>query len=513
MKYISKFKESIKRKNLMGHEFPLFKVAEIEKEINISKEAAQDGQNDIPRTESQTFSICENEAIAKCDALRQKEVSNAAKYLASIKDVIMNQAAELGKKHFFLNNLKASIEHTITEAKGKLSPLISSFKTEQRHVQNYKLEHKINREPHTLTPMNILISLGVIAFLFYFEMELNTTLLAPAMADGELGGKAVASAVAILNVFVSFGAGYLLIKNIHHVRVFKRRIAQFGLFIYALFTIYLNGLMGAFRASAEAALKVKSYGKEAKDKAAEGTESTVDKVAEVATEQGNELLWFLGTIEFGIYPIVLMFVGITFAVASLWDGYLFDDRYPGYGKVGKKRNEDIKEIERLRHALSSEVRLTFKKEIKDSSENRDKLIKVNVTEWSKNITNLENTFENYKRFATQLDDGIDHCIGEYRAINNKYRKSSEPKYWFDDNGKMRTRYYDLSSEKKDPEKVFPGYASLYLKKDEIDKELQVYQNKITEEANQYLGEVNAYQDEINKVVEDIRSKHEVNINA
>jgi len=502
MKSINKIINFIKEKNIMGYEFPLFKVAEIEKDINISKEAAQDGQNDIPRTDSQTFSICENEAIAKCDELRQKEVSNAAKYLASIKDVIMNQAAELGKKHFFLNNLKANIEHTITEAKGKLSPLIGSFKTEQRHVQNYKIEHKISREPHTLTPMSILISLGVIAFLFYFEMELNTRLLAPAMADGQLGGKAVASAVAILNVFVSFGAGYLLIKNIHHVRTLKRRIAQFGLLIYALFIIYLNGLMGAFRASAEAKLKVKKYGKAA-------TDSTV----EVATEQGNELLWFLGTVEFGVYPIVLMFVGITFAVASLWDGYLFDDRYPGYGKVGKKRNEDIKEIERLRHALSSEVLLTFRKEIKDSSDNRDRLIKVNVTEWSKNITNLENTFENYKRFATQLDDGIDHCIGEYRGINNKYRKTAEPKYWFDDNGKMRKRYYDLTPEKKDPEKVFPGYASLYLKKDEIDKELQMYQNKITEEANQYLSDVNIYQDEINKIVDEIRSKHEVNINA
>ena len=502
MKSMNKIINFIKEKNIMGYEFPLFKVAEIEKDINISKEAAQDGQNDIPRTDSQTFSICENEAIAKCDELRQKEVSNAAKYLASIKDVIMNQAAELGKKHFFLNNLKANIEHTITEAKGKLSPLIGSFKTEQRHVQNYKIEHKISREPHTLTPMSILISLGVIAFLFYFEMELNTRLLAPAMADGQLGGKAVASAVAILNVFVSFGAGYLLIKNIHHVRTLKRRIAQFGLLIYALFIIYLNGLMGAFRASAEAKLKVKKFGKAA-------TDSTV----EVATEQGNELLWFLGTVEFGVYPIVLMFVGITFAVASLWDGYLFDDRYPGYGKVGKKRNEDIKEIERLRHALSSEVLLTFRKEIKDSSDNRDRLIKVNVTEWSKNITNLENTFENYKRFATQLDDGIDHCIGEYRGINNKYRKTAEPKYWFDDNGKMRTRYYDLRPEKKDPEKVFPGYASLYLKKDEIDKELQMYQNKITEEANQYLSDVNIYQDEINKIVDEIRSKHEVNINA
>ena len=140
----------------------------------------------------------------------------------------------------------------------------------------------------------------------------------------------------------------------------------------------------------------------------------------------------------------------------------------------------------------------FKKEIKDTSETRDKLISQTVSEWSKNVTNLENTFENYKRFATQLDDGIDHCIGEYRAINNKFRKTAEPKYWFDDNGKMRTRYYDLRPEKKDPEKVFPGYASLYLKKNEIGQELEKYQNKITEEANQYLAALNIYQEEINK---------------
>jgi hypothetical protein len=101
IKFIKKIKKIIKGKNKMGYEFPLFKVAQIEKTINISSEAAQDGQNDIPRTDSQTFSICENEAIAKCDQLRQNEVSKASQYLASIKNLIIEQAAELGKKHFF----------------------------------------------------------------------------------------------------------------------------------------------------------------------------------------------------------------------------------------------------------------------------------------------------------------------------------------------------------------------------------------------------------------------------
>ena len=500
-KLIAWFKSAFMRGNNMSFEFPLFQVAEIEKDINIAKEAAQDGKNDIPRSDSQTFSICENEAIAKCDELRQKEVSKAAQYLSSIKNTIINQTAELGKKHFFLDNIKASVKQTITEVKGRLAPLHDSFKTEQKHVKNYKLEHNINREPHTLTLISILISLGIIAFLFYFEMELNKNLLAPAMRTGGMGGQAVASAVAILNVFVSFGAGYLFIKNIHHIRSFKRRLAQIGLFIYTLFIIYINGVMGAFRANAEAIKAVKKFGA-----------SASDTTTQAIVEQGNALLWFLGTVRFDVYPLILTFVGITFAIASLWDGYLFDDRYPGYGKVGKKRDEDLKNIDRYLHAFPTEVLAKFKKEIKDTSETRDKLISFNVAEWSKNVSCLENTFENYKRFSTQLDDGIDHCIGEYRAINNKFRKpSSEPKYWFDDNGKMRTRYYDLRPEKKDPEKVFPGYSSLYLKKDEIEQELEKYQNKITEEANQYLAALNTYQDEINKIVEEVIAKNKVNL--
>ena len=502
MNLINKNKIYIKRVNKMGYEFPVFKVAQIEKTIDVSKEAAQDGQNDIPKTESQTFSICENEAIAKCDQLRQNEVSKASKYLATIKNSIIQKAADLGKKHFFLDNIKASIEHTLTDAKGKLSPLVQSFNNEQRHVQNYKLEHKINREPHTLTPMSIIISLGVIALLFYFEMELNTRLLAPAMRDGLMGGKAVASAVAMLNVFVSFGAGYLFIKNIHHVNKFKKRLAQIGLFVYTIFIIYINGLMGAFRATPESAKKVKKWG-------ATGSDSTT----QVVTDYGNELFWFLGSVSFDVYPLILTFVGIMFAIASLWDGYLFDDRYPGYGKVGKKRNENFKEVERLRHALVTEVITKFNKEISNTSSNRDKLLKFDIHSWSKDVINLENTFENYKRFSTQIDDGIDHCIGEYRAINNKYRKTEAPKYWFDENGKMKTRYYELSERKKEPKIVFPGYSSLYLEKNEIEQQLEKYQNKITDEANQYLNNLNIYQEEINKEVEKILKDYEVNLDA
>ena len=45
----------------MSYEFPTFKVEAIEAAINIKDHATTDGKNNLPRTNSRTFSNCENE--------------------------------------------------------------------------------------------------------------------------------------------------------------------------------------------------------------------------------------------------------------------------------------------------------------------------------------------------------------------------------------------------------------------------------------------------------------------
>ena len=76
------------------------------------------------------------------------------------------------------------------------------------------------------------------------------------------------------------------------------------------------------------------------------------------------------TVEFSFYAFVLTFVGITLHLISLLDGYFFDDPYPGYGSVGKGRNENKKEINLIRENLLNEVGLLFKKETQKISEKR-----------------------------------------------------------------------------------------------------------------------------------------------
>ena len=128
-----------------------------------------------------------------------------------------------------------------------------------------------------------------------------------------------------------------------------------------------------------------------------GKTSSVEQTAQSA----NELLpW---TVELNFISMVLIFLGIGFAIASLIDGYFFGDTYPEFGNIGKTRNEDKKEINRIREHLATEVQKIFKDEIKNTGEKRDKILSnILGAQWRPNITSLENTFSSYKRLLMKL---------------------------------------------------------------------------------------------------------------
>ena len=481
--------------NKMSYDFNNVKVLQIEKKINLKDTATNDGKNNLPRSASETFSNCENEAIITADEFRNAQVSKAVDYLNSIKGKVIDSTAKLGQKNFYVDEFKNRIEQTLTAAEGKLSNLKSAYTTQNNEVRNFKLENKLNREPRSLTAMNILIGIGVIAILFTIETQVNATLLASAMGGGKGAGIAASGAVAGLNVFVSFAIGYYCLKNFHHVSRVRKLLSKIGLAIYLIFISYLNWMLGAFRATHDAG-------------GASIADRVLGKVSANAVEVGNELMpW---TVDLNFSSFVLIFVGIGFALASLIDGYLFDDPYPGFGSVGKDRNENHKEINRMREHLSSEITGLFKNEIRKTSEKRDAIINNTLrNDWVPSITALENTFEGYRRFSEELSFALDHTIGEYRTFNGMFRTDAEPKYWKDDNGKVKTKYYELREEKRDPEKVFRDFAVLYLNKDQIEKKIENYQNKIQDESNDFINKLNSYNEEVLKKIEDMRSRYDV----
>ena len=484
------------RNNKMSYIFTNVNVRQIENKINLKENATNDGKNNLPRSTSETFSNCESEAIISADEFRNSQVSKAVDYLNSIKGKIIDSTAKLGQQHFYIDEFKNRIEQTLTTAEAKLSNLKGAYTTQNNEVRNFKLENKLNREPKSLTTFNIMIAMAVIAVLFYIELQVNANLLAPAMASGLKEGMAIAAAVAGLNVFVSFAVGFYALKNFHHVHSLRKNISKFGLSIYLIFITYLNWSLGAYRAIHEAT-----------------GENLIDAIMGNSTSTGSTIVgnpalpW---SVDLTFTSLILVFVGIGFALASLIDGYLFNDPYPGYGSVGKDRNENQKEINRMRQHLSSEITTLFKNEIRKTGESRDAIINNTLrNSWVPSITSLENTFEGYRRFADQLSFALDHTIGEYRSLNSMFRTDPEPKYWRNENGNIKTKFYELREEKVDPKIVFRDFAVLYLDKDQIEKKIENYQNKIQDESNDFINKLNTFNEETNKKIENMRSRYDI----
>ena len=68
-------------------------------------------------------------------------------------------------------------------------------------------------------------------------------------------------------------------------------------------------------------------------------------------------------------------------------------------KILITNNDNKKEIHRIREHIGNEINILFKNETQKVSEERDLLISESLKQWSINVTKLESTFANYRRFA------------------------------------------------------------------------------------------------------------------
>ncbi len=487
---------NIFNKKVMKFDFQHIEVEEIEKEIDLKKRAEQDGTNNIPPSDSIARSNCEEEAITKFDNRRHKQVKRAVDYLDPIKHKITGYSAKLSQTHFFIQEFKEKVEKTLGTATSRLSNLRDIFDRQNKELNHFKLSHDITRDPIPLTMNKIIIGILFVLGLFFIEVWVNKKLLAPALVGGENEAQGIVFSVASLNVFISFLAGYFLVKNFNLKGGAKKIVSKVILTLYGIFIIYLNWCLGAYRAIAELKGKVVAWGE---------TQATVSDVADLGSAV------FPWTVEFSYAAIVLTFVGFSFALFSLLDGYFFDDPYPGYGTVGKGRSENKKEINRIRENLITEANSLFRLENKKINEERGLLITETLKNWSINITILESAFAAYIKFARKISEDINHIIKEYISINNSFRNSNDPKpkYWLADGETLNKVQYTLEDEKLDPKKVFPDLAQIYLDNKQIEEKTKNINNQITEEVNNYQSEVNKFKEEVNKRVEQIRGDYKV----
>ena len=222
---------------------------------------------------------------------------------------------------------------------------------------------------------------------------------------GLLGGSLTALVISVLNVLPSFLVGLLVLRNLHHVRIWRRLVATLALFFSVGAFVSFNLLVAHFRI----ALLVDP-----------------DNALAIAVPMFVAAPFnIVGSFDAVSLCILGLFAGITAAL----DGYtLFDDRYPGYGRIDRRYRERLRLYESTKGAFRHDVERVVRTAHKEIDERLKKLQrKVDVAR--RVITTALACAATSQRKAEQSALACDRLLRTYREENQRIRTTPTPAYF------------------------------------------------------------------------------------
>jgi hypothetical protein len=223
-------------------------------------------------------------------------------------------------------------------------------------LDRFKATNGLSREAHY--PASPTLGIGILAFLILLEAAINGVLFAETSDQGLFGGWLEALVLSITNVGAAFLLGRLLLPQLHR-RGFVLRLAAAIITLAGVFALVSVNLIGAhyrdFRAEfaradlaagapltprAETAIVLPGprWNAAAKPTKPGGPDTRPAQPAQpeqkkMPTEREAIRKALQAPLDLQSFTSVfLLVIGLCGATVAVWDGYKFDDPYPGYGK-------------------------------------------------------------------------------------------------------------------------------------------------------------------------------------
>ena len=447
-----------------------FNVKQIETKHNLTAQAKIDGTTDNPKTNSENYSVIENEILGESSTYLEKHSNKLEEFLLSVEQEQNKLSSHLENNHFhpIVSRLSADFNTLANEKKIKLSDYKNSYDTYLEEQNTFKRYNQLSREPNSANLNKTIVAGSIIFLLLIIELFANTALLSPAMVGGRAEGLSIAGSVAFLNVFISAFIGFYVLKNINHIEKAKRRFYSVLGGCYLFIIIYINAALGAYRSQAEI-----SFNK------------TLAGDSGLSPEQMSGILrnsvkpW---SVDFSFLGLVLTFIGVAFALIAIVDGLTFNDSYPGYGKVGQKVNRYKDLIKKTFHEYAIQIASLFSKSNRELQNKLTELLDRDLNNWDSNTNLIQKEFIAYEHKVKDLEEKTKHMVGEYRNENKRVRKTEAPTYF--------QVKFTIDPEKKDPKKVFEATAFHFMDDETRQKAKIKFSNSIKDkfEASEVLVE-------------------------
>ncbi|HXW28265.1 MAG TPA: hypothetical protein VEK55_02795, partial [Xanthobacteraceae bacterium] len=241
---------------------------------------------------------------------------------------------------------------------------------------------------------------GILLWLFVFEMILNGFFLAKGSELGYLGGAVEALAFALVNIGVSFLIGAVGMRELNHRNYFRKFCGLLSLVAYVVLTIGLNLALAHYR----------------------------EVSGSLVADAGHEVLLRLHADPLGITDLkswLLFGIGILCSLIALGDAYLIFDPYPGYGALERRRADGYDAYIKRKNELIDTL-LEIRDQAIEVLEEANRDLAIRRNEHDVILESRARLVRLFEAHQSHLDRAANALLAEYREANRRSRSTPPP---------------------------------------------------------------------------------------
>lgn len=382
--------------------FPRVDVDQIAAELRLAAKGQSDGQANLPSPTSSSEPAAESDIRAEID-------QRAARALEDYRVQLDLYNGRI-KRGIIVAELRTSIEAAgeralsdfriqATDDLSHLDPFVRELRARQKEFDDFRQAHQLKRLPRPVTGSTV--RWMVILLLVLLESLLNGLFFAEGSVTGLIGGVSQAVVLSLFNVGLGVSYARVGIPYFHHRNWTLNVWAIIATASYLVVTVALNLAIGHYRD-----LFVQN----------EGAVSLPTLTTRLTSETFNLA---------DTRSLILVVLGMTFSALAVIDALGLDDLYPGYGKVGRLKDDAIATYADHRTRCLTDLEARRDKAIGEMSEIIED---VKAKEHDVQLA-LSGRTRLHQEYVSYLDH-LSHChvrlVQRYREANLRARSAPAP---------------------------------------------------------------------------------------
>jgi len=384
------------------------------------------------------------------------------------------------------NLTKNSDELNLNQREAEIKGLHQNFLDKRENYRNFRKQNGISLLPKNADPEQTKFQFWLLISIFIIELVSNFVVLQGGGATD--GGVAfgISFSQTLFNILTCYLVGKILIGRIIFFSMFHKFFYGIVVLIHAYLILLINANMGIFRW----------------------------EISEAS--QSSDIDQLLGATLLGHwenYPwdklnglptdaILVIGMGIVFALVAYLDGFSSDDPYPGYGDVYR---QPLK-LKRLIESKISSLNETWTAQLRqyNSMESRASTNGFNgIKTWSHEINSIEQVKDDYKALLVQLEKIYDRMIQLYVGTYNRFHTSDQ----------IKLKDLNLLADtEKDIEHVFSDTKDYFMNDKERLAEEEAKKKKFASDFESLKKELKQINDNISAEIKALSTNHPLELN-